>query len=150
VHEISFFSALCVHFVFFSFRLPVAIFLLNHTQKTLKTKHPNRQNPLCVGESCVYTKPPKPNLKLLKNKNKKNKTKHHTEAGLISLTRLVQNGGGRSNNNNKGLNGIREEQHENQPPEPQQQQQQAHVAGRHAWALPFTNLAIGLTLPTCA
>nr|CAH0108223.1 unnamed protein product [Daphnia galeata] len=71
-----------------------------------------------------------------------------TEAGLISLTRLVQNGGGRSNNNNKGLNGIREEQHENQPPEPQQQQQQAHVAGRHAWALPFTNLAIGLTLPT--
>ncbi|EFX83242.1 hypothetical protein DAPPUDRAFT_315683 [Daphnia pulex] len=46
------------------------------------------------------------------------------------------------------LNGIREEQHENQPPEPQQQQQQAHVPGRHAWALPFTNLAIGLTLPT--
>ena len=48
-----------------------------------------------------------------------------TEAGLISLIRLVQNGG-----RSKGLNGIREEQHENQPPEPQQQQQsQQHVTG---------------------
>jgi hypothetical protein len=142
VHEILFFF--CVVFILFSF-LSVCLLqiFVKSTKKKPEIKPKTIKSAVC-GESCVYTKPLKPDLKILKQNKQKT-----TEAGLISLTRLVQNGGGRSNSN-KGLNGIREEQHENQPPEPQQQQQQAHVPGRHAWALPFTNLAIGLTLPTCA
>jgi hypothetical protein len=142
VHEILFFFA-SFTFGFLFFPFACCKFLLNPQKKTRKQNKKTIESAVC-GESCVYTKPLKPDLKILKQNKQKT-----TEAGLISLTRLVQNGGGRSNSN-KGLNGIREEQHENQPPEPQQQQQQAHVPGRHAWALPFTNLAIGLTLPTCA
>ena len=50
-----------------------------------------------------------------------------------------------------GLNGIREEHganennnHHSHPPTSAR-----HGHHKHAWALPFTSLAFGLTLPTC-